>query len=284
MINLPSSKIEAAKKQHISEMTETVKRQVTRFKRVFNVLKSCRPNQSPFIKLDGNKQTIQYLSPKNSTITTNVQCIKQEYFDYADDFYRMLESIEKDLTDIISGDRSKLLELIDVHTYSFSGLDQSFIDDVLKKVFNYDAFIKEKKGYWAYKLSEKLGVSVCPYCNRSYTLTVITKKDTDTTSTNQNVNSVQIAEETTDYVIRPELDHYLPKSKYPMLALSFYNLIPSCSICNSLKGNKPDHNTMHHHPYFDKSEVKFEISGVCYNSEEDRTYLDNDVWGGYNRF
>lgn len=32
-----------------------------------------------------------------------------------------------------------------------------------------------------------------------------------------------------------ELDHYKPKSKYPFLATSFYNLIPSCSSCNKMK-------------------------------------------------
>lgn len=31
------------------------------------------------------------------------------------------------------------------------------------------------------------------------------------------------------------LDHYLPKSKYPIYAVTPYNLIPSCSDCNGLK-------------------------------------------------
>ena len=51
-------------------------------------------------------------------------------------------------------------------------------------------------------------------------------------------------------IIRPEFDHWFPKSQYPLLALSFYNLIPSCHICNSnLKGKiKPDLK-YHFHPY-----------------------------------
>lgn len=32
-----------------------------------------------------------------------------------------------------------------------------------------------------------------------------------------------------------ELDHVKPKSKFPFLATSFFNLIPSCSICNKAK-------------------------------------------------
>ncbi|PWL23527.1 MAG: hypothetical protein DCO96_15850 [Fluviicola sp. XM-24bin1] len=34
-----------------------------------------------------------------------------------------------------------------------------------------------------------------------------------------------------------ELDHIYPKSKYPFLATSFFNLIPCCSICNKAKSN-----------------------------------------------
>ncbi|WP_298119082.1 HNH endonuclease [Flavobacterium sp.] len=34
-----------------------------------------------------------------------------------------------------------------------------------------------------------------------------------------------------------ELDHIKAKSKYPFLATSFFNLIPSCSICNKAKTN-----------------------------------------------
>lgn len=36
-----------------------------------------------------------------------------------------------------------------------------------------------------------------------------------------------------------ELDHKYPKSKYPFLSTSFYNLYPICGNCNSAKSNKP---------------------------------------------
>lgn len=60
---------------------------------------------------------------------------------------------------------------------------------------------------------EKIGVTICPYCNRSFVYTL--KKGS-----------------------RPQYDHFFPKSIYPYLAVSMYNLIPSCSICNSLKTDK----------------------------------------------
>ncbi len=59
--------------------------------------------------------------------------------------------------------------------------------------------------------SERIGVTVCPYCNRSYIFTL--RKNG----------------------VRPQYDHYFPKSLYPYLSLSMYNLIPSCAICNGAK-------------------------------------------------
>ena len=101
----------------------------------------------------------------------------------------------------------------------------------IRKIFNYKNFTtKKKKEYDAYDLAKNLDIPTCPYCNRTYTKTVITKNR--------------------EKIIRPEFDHWFPKNQYPLLALSFYNLIPSCHICNSnLKGKiKPDLK-YHFHPY-----------------------------------
>ncbi|MDO4692219.1 MAG: hypothetical protein Q4A64_05025 [Porphyromonadaceae bacterium] len=62
-------------------------------------------------------------------------------------------------------------------------------------------------------LTEKLGVTVCPYCNRDYIFTRDIKGGSG----------------------RCHLDHHIPQTKEPFLALSFYNLIPSCGVCNVLK-------------------------------------------------
>ena len=102
-------------------------------------------------------------------------------------------------------------------------------DENIRKIFDYDNWLSNGK-YNAYHLAEKLDIPTCPYCNRMYTKTV--------------------TGEAGEKVIRPEFDHWFPKSQYPLLALSFYNLIPSCHICNSnLKGKiKPDLK-YHFHPY-----------------------------------
>ena len=62
-------------------------------------------------------------------------------------------------------------------------------------------------------LIDSLGVTVCPYCNRAY------------------INR------TSKYTVC-QLDHFFDKSAYPIMAVSFYNLIPVCGTCNWLKRQK----------------------------------------------
>lgn len=82
--------------------------------------------------------------------------------------------------------------------------------------------------YNAGKLVNKLGINVCPYCNRNY------------------INNVSYADQNIKRT--GQMDHFYPKNKYPFLAMSFFNLIPSCSSCNHIKSNK----TIYYSPYNDK--------------------------------
>ena len=60
-------------------------------------------------------------------------------------------------------------------------------------------------------LTEDLNLTVCPYCNRDY----INGRSGDNSGC--------------------QLDHFFCRSKYPFLAVSLYNLVPSCSVCNNIK-------------------------------------------------
>ncbi|BAU55665.1 hypothetical protein [Mucilaginibacter gotjawali] len=95
----------------------------------------------------------------------------------------------------------------------------------IKALIRYDAFIDKSADktfgfYNGYHLAENLGMQTCIYCNRLYTHTIIT--------------------ENREFIARPTFDHWFPQSSYPLLALSFYNLVPSCNVCNSsIKGASP---------------------------------------------
>lgn len=64
------------------------------------------------------------------------------------------------------------------------------------------------------RMVNELGITVCPYCNRDY---INTRSDLNTGS---------------------QLDHFYCRSSYPFLAVSLYNLIPACGVCNLTKLNK----------------------------------------------
>lgn len=123
----------------------------------------------------------------------------------------------------------------------------------LKQVLDYDWFTdKKNKHYNAYQLSEELNRGTCTYCNRAYTSTVILK-------TNGQL------------ITRPTLDHWYPKSEFPLLAVSFQNLIPSCYSCNSsVKGTVQLNLTDHVHPYVDVSQNDDFQFGYFYSTTLDK--------------
>lgn len=155
----------------------------------------------------------------------------------------LIDNIDKILTD-------RPNDLLKVNT-AFYDLMRSkknryleIVNGKLVKIFDYQSFTnKNKKQYDAYDLAEKLNIQTCTYCNRSRTITVLTGK------------------EKSQHITRPQFDHYFAKSIYPLLALSFYNLIPSCSTCNStLKGDKEFDLSQHIHPYLDNCYNHFRFS------------------------
>ena len=114
--------------------------------------------------------------------------------------------------------------------------DGRVLDDekkCLESIFNYrNYFYQDKK--FAYEVAKLMGMNTCVYCNRQYTMTVV---DSDTG----------------EQLVRPEFDHWFPQTDYPDMAISYYNLIPSCYLCNSsLKHDAPMSLDKHVHPYIDR--------------------------------
>lgn len=74
------------------------------------------------------------------------------------------------------------------------------------------------------KLFEATNATVCPYCNRVFIANVRTiRRDKN--------DKIQPTE------VRGELDHFYSKDTYPYLAISRYNLVPSCPFCNHTKSD-----------------------------------------------
>ena len=91
------------------------------------------------------------------------------------------------------------------------------------------------------KFIQNINLGSCPYCNRNYIFN-INKKGS----------------------IKPEIDHLYPKSIYPYLAVSYFNLIPSCPTCNGF-GAKEGKDTFYTYPIsnpyeLNENDFKFSIS------------------------
>lgn len=138
---------------------------------------------------------------------------------------------------------------------------------VLKLIFNYGGFRDHKDTFQnGYLLSENLSVKCCPYCNRNYTTaheTLFYKKD-------------ELHNKTEPKYVFPEFDHFYPKEKYPLIAISFYNLIPSCNICNShYKNDKDPFDFNIFHPYTEVNKNHFNFKFIP-NSVESMYGAKND--------
>ena len=66
---------------------------------------------------------------------------------------------------------------------------------------------------------KKNGIKSCVYCNAQFSITTERKNGSQSGMF--------------------ELDHFYPKSKYPFLSTSFFNLQPCCSHCNKTKSDRP---------------------------------------------
>jgi hypothetical protein len=141
---------------------------------------------------------------------------------------------------------------------------QHKIITTINSIFNYTFFdsLEPNAPYSAYKLGKNLGIRSCTYCNRSYTLTHDDRKKRK--------------------LLKPQFDHWYPESKFPLLSVSFFNLIPCCNYCNNLKSAVNMDLNKHSHPYaltdldgdyrfsyfFDKSIEKYYIEIDSQNSNK----------------
>lgn len=151
----------------------------------------------------------------------------------------------------------------------------SHFNTVIRKVFVgalYEAILQKD---W---IVNNLKLGVCPYCG-----------------TEEIYRTVFIHQVNGKTVIKPELDHFLPKSIFPFLAVNVYNLIPCGDACNGflLKGDMNpivvDQQNMYHlllqHPYeYDDNRIHFGYVPATTTSPMEITvwYSDSYLELGYN--
>ncbi|MGA1939931.1 hypothetical protein [Arcobacter sp. YIC-310] len=126
-----------------------------------------------------------------------------------------------DLKELILSNPQELKKLID----RYGKVDKkSTIYKILRDIFAYES--KFQSDVITPFFTDNFDFKTCFYCNKDF-ITNFEKQKGVYTSTFQ-------------------LDHFYDKGTYPYLALSFYNLIPSCATCNSkkVKGSESMINTI----------------------------------------
>ncbi len=101
----------------------------------------------------------------------------------------------------------------------------------LETIFGYKSFNQIIGRKW---FLDELDFKTCPYCN----INLFAEVSNKTSSTTK--------------LILFEIDHFYKKSTHPWFSMSFFNLVPSCLVCNQrLKGNANVGYSTHLHPYAD---------------------------------
>lgn len=168
-----------------------------------------------------------------------------------------LEEFEHNFNDIVLAKKDELEKL---SKEKCSKEARTLLADVFETL--YKDFTKST----AHEVLEKLKIRTCPYCNRNYTFVV----------------KASFSKTGKRFTTRPEFDHFYNKSQHPLLALSFYNLVPSCSICNHGKATE----NIGVNPYFEGFQSKF---GICDKTKKvqlnineiKRTKSENDFSVGF---
>ncbi|MDO6597251.1 hypothetical protein Q4512_10030 [Oceanihabitans sp. 2_MG-2023] len=120
--------------------------------------------------------------------------------------------------------------------------------------FSKDETVGEK---WNYRLARLLDKHTCTYCNREYVFVY----------RNPSGSGKGMV---------PQFDHWFAKTDYPLLAISFYNLIPSCATCNTIKSSTDLNLTDHLHPYVDSNiSSTYEFSYLPITNIDNRIILKN---------
>lgn len=107
--------------------------------------------------------------------------------------------------DVIKADYDEIVEIANVYNSRRTKIPKKYKKFMIEKLY--------KQRFPRQEFVEELQITVCPYCNRNF------------------VNS-------TYKRTMCDLDHFYDKETYPILAVSFHNLVPVCHACNHAKAKE----------------------------------------------
>ena len=154
----------------------------------------------------------------------------KKYFNKLWNKISVWKSVPK-VDNILYEDFKKYFSIQILENKSISANNEKLLPIIYKKISSdWSKFYSEIRNFIIEKFTEN--IKFCPYCGKvpliSYSKDLWKSKER-----------------------MFQFDHFLPKSKYKNLTISFYNLIPCCNACNHKKGNNEFNNNQKiFHPYF----------------------------------
>ncbi len=159
---------------------------------------------------------IKYLSNLEDSYYEKIAKTKADKFngltfeEYYNNNYKKI--LKYDLKEILCGDFEKLVEIKNKIGKKDDNKIKNFFNYDKSKIKNFSPLISKLQPKIAKFFEENIEVHTCYYSNIDF------------------INKFKKDKETKNGFT---LDHVLEKANYPFLALSLYNLVPSCYVCNS---------------------------------------------------
>lgn len=152
--------------------------------------------------------------------------------------------------DVIQADYGEIVEIANVYNSRQTKIPKEYKRFIIEILY--------KQRFPRQEFVEELQVTVCPYCNRNF------------------VNS-------TYKRTMCDLDHFYDKETYPILAVSFHNLVPVCHACNHAKARKAISYSPHNMNFNTDDLLSFDyfVTGMDYLSDNKQIGIEIDCTGAF---
>lgn len=147
--------------------------------------------------------------------------------------------------DVIKADYDEIVEIANVYNSRRTKIPKKYKKFIIETLY--------KQRFPRQEFVEELQITVCPYCNRNF------------------VNS-------TYKRTMCDLDHFYDKETYPILAVSFHNLVPVCHACNHAKASKSISYSPHNMKFNTDDLLSFDffIDGMDFLSDNQQIGIEID--------
>ena len=147
--------------------------------------------------------------------------------------------------DVIKADYDEIVEIANVYNSRRTKIPKKYKKFIIETLY--------KQRFPRQEFVEELQITVCPYCNRNF------------------VNS-------TYKRTMCDLDHFYDKETYPILAVSFHNLVPVCHACNHAKARESISYSPHNMKFNTDDLLSFDffIDGMDFLSDNQQIGIEID--------